>query len=488
MPFDGLGLHPTLLRGLAALGFTEPTPIQSVLLPPAIEGRDLVGLAPTGTGKTLAYVLPIAHRLLASPPPLLKGPKKRGGGKRSARVDPRSRLRALVLVPTRELAQQVAKDAFAITKGSLLQVGAVWGKSPIGPQKELIDRGVDLLVGTPGRVRELLDLDALSLAHVRYVVVDESDRMLDLGFLPQVEGILERMPPDRQMLFLSATFPPAVEELMARFLREPTRIEAGVHTKPAAHVGQTLHIVDDAFKTALTLELIAGAKRRGVLVFVRTRRRAGWVAGALRKHDVSTALLHGDRSQVQREKALEDFTNGDARVLVATDIAARGLHIPAAKTVINYDIPMMPEEYVHRVGRAGHGPSPRSGFAESFTFVTPEPDERERWKRVCRLSEVELVPVPVPDFSRWLRPEDRERLAAVERQAEAKKRARRDAAAVRALDDAEKEKREREKLSGANRKKTTKRAGKSKVQLRGGARMKPVDPKQRPGKGVKKIG
>jgi ATP-dependent RNA helicase RhlE len=489
MDFDALGLHPLVRRGIAALGFARPTPIQAAMVPPAIAGRDVIGLAPTGTGKTLAFAMPLAHRLLSDPPPLIPGPRKRGGRTGDARVDPRTRLRALVLCPTRELAQQVAKDVQTLVKGSVLRVGAVWGKSPLGPQREMIERGVDLVAGTPGRVRELLDLDAISLAWVRQVVVDEADRMLDLGFLPQVEGILGRMPPERQMLFLSATFPPAVDELCGRFLREPERIEAGGHGRPAEHVGQTVHEIDDAFKTALVLAIVRGGRRQGVLVFTRTRRRAGWVAAALRRHGITTGLLHGDRSQPQREAALAEFAAGRSTVLVATDVAARGLHVPAVRTVVNYDLPLLPEEYVHRIGRAGHG----GGFAESFTFVDPTPEERSRWKRLSAIAELELPITPTPDISEWMRPEDRVRFAKTI-EIEARKlriaedeRVRRSTA--RAVEEAR-----RPGAAGsakgtkaeAPKKKTTKRAGKKPGPFRGSSRSTKVDRSEKPGGGVRK--
>jgi ATP-dependent RNA helicase RhlE len=485
---ESLGLHPLVRRGVAALGFTHPTPIQAVFVPPATMGGDVIGLAPTGTGKTLAYLMPIAHRLLSDPPPLLRGPRKRGGGKSGKRVDPRTRLRAIILCPTRELAQQVAKDAQALVRGSLLKVAAVWGKSPLAPQREEIEGGLDLLVGTPGRVRELLDLDALSLAHVRHVIVDEADRMLDLGFLPQVEGILERMPPERQILLLSATFPPMVDRLIERFLREPAKIEAGGHSRPASHLEQHLHRVDDAFKTSLTLALVDGGKRKGVIIFCRTRRRTGWVAGALAKYKIPTGVVHGDRSQAQRENDLAEFAAGRLRVLVATDVAARGLHIPAVRTVINYDVPLLPEEYVHRVGRAGHG----GGFGESFTLVARDPEEDARWKRLCRLTGLELEPTPPPDMTPWMRPEDRERYdREVKRQARAAQRAMDDAHRA-ALETEASEAEEAQRLKGGKpqspkvKKKSTKRAGKSKHQYRGGRAKQPIAKGERPGAGVRR--
>lgn len=504
--FDELGLHPVIRRGIDALGFTSPTPIQAALVPPATLGRDVIGLAPTGTGKTLAFAIPVAHRLLSDPPPMLKGPAKRGTRQSGKRVDPRTRLRAVVLCPTRELAQQVASDIKQLVRGSLLKVGAVWGKTSIAPQRDMIADGLDVLVGTPGRIRELLDEDALSLAYVRHVVIDEADRMLDLGFLPQVDAILDRMPPERQILLLSATFPPMVEKLIEKFLKEPSRIEAGGHSRPAKHLEQHLFEVEDAFKTALVLTIVEGGlpsdvqttnrkgKRNGVIVFCRTRRRTGWVAGALKAREVSTGLLHGDRSQAQREHDLAEFTAGRLRVLVATDVASRGLHIPAAHTVINYDVPLLPEEYIHRVGRAGHG----GGSGESFTFVSPEPEEAGRWKRLVRLTKVELHASPLPDMTAWMRPEDRERF---------ERSLRRNAAALqRELDRAQREELEAgedelmekpapgkkgaapPKRDPRVKKKTTKRAGKAKSQLRGGRASQPVAKGERPGTGVKRKG
>jgi ATP-dependent RNA helicase RhlE len=489
--FDELGMHPVIRRGISALGFERPTPIQAALVPPAMQGRDVIGLAPTGTGKTLAFVMPVAHRLLSDPPPMLKGPPKRGSRQSGRRVEPRTRLRAIILCPTRELAQQVAKEAQALVRGSLLRVGAVWGKTSIAPQKAMIAEGIDLLVGTPGRIRELLDEDALSLAYVRHVVVDEADRMLDLGFLPQVEAILERMPPERQILLLSATFPPMVDRLTVKFLREPERIEAGGHSRPAKHLAQHLFEIEDPFKTALVLAIVeggvGGAKRSGVIVFCRTRRRTGWVAGALKIRHIATGLLHGDRSQAQREHDLAEFTAGRLRVLVATDVASRGLHIPAIHTVINYDVPLLPEEYVHRVGRAGHG----GGSGESFTLVSNEPEEVSRWRRLCRLTSVSLSTTPLPDIKPWMRPEDLERY-----ERSNKRQAR---AALKKKDDAAREAMEAEAIEseGARvksgglkaptvRKKTTKRAGKAKHQYRGGASKKPVSKSEKPGGGVRR--
>lgn len=390
------------------MGYTDATPIQAATLDPMLEGRDVIGLAPTGTGKTLAYGIPLAQLLLLDPPPILR--RERRGGKREAGgryVDPKRRLRALVVVPTRELASQVATELRTLTKGSLLKVGAVWGKSALKPQREKIEAGLDVLAGTPGRLRELMDIDALSLAFVKHLVIDEGDRMLDLGFLPQIKTILDRMPGDRQMAFFSATMPPAIEELARVFLDEPKRIEIGTHTRAAEHLGKRLYEIEDALKVPFVLETVVGGERRGVIVFTRTRRRAGWVSAALRRNGASVGLVHGDRSQNQRLRTLDQFGKGELAVIVATDVAARGLHIPAVTTVINYDLPLAAEEWVHRVGRAGHG----GGEGEAITLVTPL--ERKRWRMIAEATGAKLRFEDLPELEAWVRPQDLDRLERV---------------------------------------------------------------------------
>lgn len=403
--FEDLPIDSVVKRGIETFGFQRPTPIQSRAIVPLAEGRDAIGLAPTGTGKTLAYGIPLAHRLLADPPPVGRRPRRRKGGDAGGRyVDPQRRLRGLVVVPTRELAQQVAEEIRRLTKGSLVKVTAVWGKAAIKPQRERIQAGVDVLVGTPGRLRELMDIDVLSLAFIRHLVIDEGDRMLDLGFLPQIRTILQRMPEKRQMAFFSATMPPAMEDLARTFLDEPVRIEVGRHTRAAEHLGHRRFEIEDVLKVALLLRLVVGEERRGVLVFCRTRRRAGWVHAALRHHGMSVGLVHGDRSQNQRMRALENFANGASAVLVATDVAARGLHIDAVQTVVNYDLPLSAEEWVHRVGRAGHG----GGSGESITFVSPP--ERDRWRKISKITASKVPVEPLPDIESFVRPQDAAKL------------------------------------------------------------------------------
>ena len=396
--FAALGISTMLVESLARMGVTDPTPVQRAAIPTASTGKDVAVVAATGTGKTLGYLLPVAMKLLADPPLRVRGRP----------VDPRRRLRALVLCPTRELAQQVAREAALLFRGSVLRTTAVYGKSPLAPQREAVSIGVDLLVGTPGRVKELCELDVISLAFVQQCVLDEADRMLDMGFLPQAKEILSRAPESRQLLFYTATMPRPVEKVVEEMLRDPARVDlvgrdrakvAGT-PEPRSDLGQHIYDIDDESKTALTVALIKDGNRKGVMVFCRTRRRAGWVASALRRHAIKTVLIHGDRSQRQRTEALAAFTTGHADVVVATDVASRGLHVPAARCVINYDVPLLPEEYVHRVGRAGHG----GGSAEAFTLRCPA--DVERWLHVERTQRVKLMPKKPPAYAAYMRMRD----------------------------------------------------------------------------------
>ena len=382
MRFEDLIEDPRLLRTIAAMGFEAPREIQTAVLPAALEGRDLVALAPTGTGKTVAFGLPIARALLAHRPARV-----------GRRVDPRTRLRALVVCPTRELAMQVGGELDRLLKGLVPTVATVTGKSALGPQRTALQRGVDLLVGTPGRIRELVERDDLSLAYVRQVVVDEADRMLDLGFLPQVRWILERTAPLPQRMLFSATMPREVERLVEEFLRDPLEVEVGTRNAAAEHLVHRLIRVEEATKVP-TLLAELGPSPRGVLVFARTRRRVGWVAAALRRHGLKCGMLHGDRTPRQRSAALGGFVDGRLGVLVATDVAARGLHVPGIELVVNYDLPLSPEEWVHRVGRAGHG----GGSGRSISFRTDR--DAQRWSAIAGLAGLDLAPeissVPAP--------------------------------------------------------------------------------------------
>ena len=457
------------------MGFKAPTPIQASFIPaalaPAEDGdalrsRDLVGLAPTGTGKTLAYGIPLADLLLRHKP------VETGGRRR----DPRTRLRALVLVPTRELAQQVAEEIRHLVRGSLLRVTAVYGKVAIAPQAEALKKGVDIVVATPGRARELIEADVMTLAHLLYVVCDEADRMLDMGFLPQVDWVLSRAPEGRAKWLLSATLPRQVEDLVHKKLAKPEKISVGTRNAAAAHLAHKRMLVEEELKTPALLSLLAQEDlRRGIVVYCASRRRTGWVAGALRKHEVSAAVVHGDRSQLQREKALESFAHGRCRVLVATDVAARGLHVPGIKLVVNYDVPVSPEEWIHRVGRAGHG----GGEGQSITFVSPE--ERVRWESVVQLAQPEWDSMQVPeDVSTFMR--DRDKVRHERAQAE-------QAEVLKALELKEQaEKQKTKRLKEAARKRKMKSQRYDTKQLRGTKSNTPVEKGTKRGSGVKKLG
>lgn len=376
-------LHPLLQRNLRAMGYRTERPVQAQAITPLLDGRDVIALAATGTGKTAAFIAPMAHRLLESPPQRVPGKP----------VRPETRLRALVLCPTRELAQQVAREAAHICQGTVLRTLCAYGKVGIKPQKDALARGIDLLIATPGRVRELLDAHAMHLSHIRYVAIDEADRMLDMGFLPQVNSILQQVPRPRQISLFTATMPDEVASLAAGMLNDPLKVEVDPHTTPAKHVQQHLLEVHERDKVALVLHLLGHGHDAGVLIFCRTRRRVGWVGTALQRHGIACGMIHGDRSQAQRQRALDRFTDGDLRVVVATDVAARGLHIPATRTVINYDLPIAAEEYVHRIGRAGHG----GGFGEAFTLLAPY--ERDVWKNHSNVVGIRLSPEQVHGFT-----------------------------------------------------------------------------------------
>jgi len=468
-------LHRLVLRGIADMGFKSPTAIQAAFIPVALapsedgdafRSRDLVGLAPTGTGKTLAYGIPLADLLLRHKP------VETGGRRR----DPRTRLRALVLVPTRELAQQVAEEIRHLTRGSLLRVLAAYGKVSIAPQAEALRKGVDIVVATPGRARELVEADAMTLAHLLFVVCDEADRMLDMGFLPQVEWVLSRAPEGRTKWLLSATLPRQVEDLVHERLARPEKIVVGTRNAAAAHLTHRRMLVDEELKTPALLSLLAKEDlRRGIVVYCASRRRTGWVAGALRKHEISTAVVHGDRSQLQREKALESFAHGRCRVLVATDVAARGLHVPGIKLVVNYDVPMSPEEWIHRVGRAGHG----GGEGASVSFVCP--DERARWESVVQLAQPDWEAMTVPDdVAQFMRERDKVRHERTKAE---------EAELLRVLELKEKAEKEKAKrMKDAARKRRMKSTRHDSKQLRGTRSSTPVEKGVKRGSGVKRLG
>lgn len=363
--FADLGLNALLVRNLARMGIRRPTPIQVAAIPLGAEGRDIVGLAHTGTGKTAAFITAAAERLLRE--------RRAGAHARRTRA---GRPLVVVVSPTREIAVQCAAEAERLLTGCRMRVVCVTGRSGLRPQAEDLERGVEVLVGTPGRLRELAEAEACALDAVRIIVLDEGDRLLDMGFLPQVNWLLDRMPALDQRLLFSATMPAPVERLAARILREPARIEVDPQAQAVEHVRQTLMRLPDAKKIERVLALFAEGHGRGTVIFCRTRRRVGWVGAALHRHGIRAGILHGDRSPAQRRTTLAAFESGTLDALVATDVAARGLHIERIRTVINYDLPLEPREFVHRVGRAGHG----GGFGEAFTLLSPL--DEARWEKV----------------------------------------------------------------------------------------------------------
>ncbi|HEU5357585.1 MAG TPA: DEAD/DEAH box helicase, partial [Gemmatimonadales bacterium] len=357
MPFSVFKLHPDLLRGIKELGFTRPTPIQSDAIPPALEGRDLLACAMTGSGKTAAFLLPILDRLMTKP---------------------RRVTRALVLAPTRELAAQIVEELNALAVHTPITAAAVFGGVGMGPQEHAFRSGVDVIVATPGRLLDHFRMPYAKLAGLEHLVLDEADRMLDMGFLPDIRKVLRHLPTKRQTFFFSATLPPEIQALSREMLKDPATINIERPSAPATGITQAVYPVGRELKSTLLLELLKRKEVGDALVFTRTKHRANRLAEQLVKAGIKAERIHGNRSQSQRTEALAGFKNGKYRVLVATDIAARGIDIEALQHVINFDVPAVPEDYIHRSGRTAR--AERTGFA--FTLVSP--DEEGDLKRIER--------------------------------------------------------------------------------------------------------
>src|SRR5450432_1708492 len=345
MPFSKLGLPPALLNGVKAMGYTDPTPIQLRAIPVVLGGGDLIGSAQTGTGKTAAFALPILSRLGAH-----------------------GRARVLVLEPTRELAAQVETAFRDFARFTDLRTVAVFGGVGYGHQRNELKRGVDIVVATPGRLMDYLKDGSLSLRDITILILDEVDRMLDMGFLPVVKDIIARCPRERQTLFFSATVPPEIAAVASFALRNPTRVEIGVARSVTASVNHALYPVAAEQKFELLEALLAKTDFDSVLVFSRTKHGADKISRRLKTANHSVAVLHANRSQNQRIEALAGFKSGKYEVMVATDIAARGIDVAGVSHVINYDVPEKPEDYVHRIGRTGRA----QAVGDAFTLVTPE--------------------------------------------------------------------------------------------------------------------
>jgi ATP-dependent RNA helicase RhlE len=352
MNFETLGLVPALLRALADNGYTTPTPIQADAIPLILSGRDVLGGAQTGTGKTAAFALPLLQRLAEDGKPAT-GPRKP---------------RALILVPTRELAVQVADSFRSYGKHMRLNVTTIFGGAGMQPQVDNLRRGVDILVATPGRLIDHLERGSVKLDAVSLLVLDEADRMLDMGFLPAIKRILSRVPAQRQTLLFSATFEAQIKQLALEFMRDPQQIQVATQNAIADTISHRAHPVDGSRKRDLLIDILSTRHTDQVLVFGKTKHGCNRLAEQLEAAGLKAVAIHGNKSQAARQKALNAFKSGKARILVATDVAARGLDIPNLPLVINHDLPMVAEDYVHRIGRTG-----RNGAqGEALSLVSPE--------------------------------------------------------------------------------------------------------------------
>lgn len=346
MDFDMLGLSPKIVKKLAEQGISEPTPIQKQAIPHAMNGRDIMGLAQTGTGKTAAFGLPMIQALLTDG----TNPEKKT-------------TRGLILAPTRELAKQISDNLRAYTEGTHLKVALVVGGVSIGPQTSRLARGVDLLVATPGRLIDLLDRGALSLGQTQFLVLDEADQMLDLGFIHALRKIAPLLADDRQTMLFSATMPKLMNELAGAFLTNPVRVEVSPPGKAADKIVQSVHFVSQTGKTDLLIELLGRHPKERAMVFGRTKHGSEKLMKKLDEAGFSTASIHGNKSQGQRDRAIKAFRNGQIKVLVATDVAARGIDIPDVKFIYNFDLPNVAENYVHRIGRTARAGADGSAIA-----------------------------------------------------------------------------------------------------------------------------
>ena len=381
MSFDHFHLNPELLRGVRDLGFVQPTPIQEKAIPPILEGRDVLGRAMTGSGKTAAFLLPILHRL---------GTK------------PRGTTRALVLTPTRELAAQIAQDLDALPRHTRLRGTAVYGGVGMGGQEKALRAGVDVIVATPGRLLDHFRHGYAALRGLEVLVLDEADRMLDIGFLPDIRRIMRHVPAARQTLLFSATLPPDIVTLSREILRDPVTIEIGpTRTTAASNIIHAAYPVPSELKSALLVELLKRGAIRSVIAFTRTKHRANRLAEYLVRNGVDAGRIHGNRSQAQRTQALAGLKSGTVPVLVATDIAARGIDVEALSHVVNFDVPASPEDYVHRVGRTA-----RAGAGgDAFLFVTPE--DEANVARIERALGQRIPRVTLPGFDYRKRPTEK---------------------------------------------------------------------------------
>jgi ATP-dependent RNA helicase RhlE len=392
MPFSKFNLHPDLLRGIKELGFTRPTPIQNDAIAPAMAGKDVMAAAATGSGKTAAFLLPILHRLIG---------KKRGT------------TRALIMTPTRELAAQIDEHLRDLAIHTPLSGAAIYGGVGMGPQEHAFRSGVDVLVATPGRLLDHFQYPYAKLDSLEILVLDEADRMLDMGFLPDIRRVLKHLPVKRQTLFFSATLPPPIVQLSREMLKNPVMISIERKAEPAVGITQSVFPVSHDLKLSLLETLLARGEIQNAIVFTRTKHRTNRVFEQLEKRKIKVARIHGNRSQMQRTEALAGFKSGKYRILIATDIAARGIDVEALSHVVNFDVPNVPDDYIHRVGRTARAEMK----GDAITFVAP--DEEPDLRAIERAIGKRLPRVTVPDFDYTRKPAEKleipiqERIAAI---------------------------------------------------------------------------
>jgi ATP-dependent RNA helicase RhlE len=373
MSFHSLGLSKPLLDALAAKNYSQATPIQRQAIPTVLTGRDLLGIAQTGTGKTAAFMLPSLDRLAAD-----------------RQIPKPGQIRMLVLAPTRELASQIAASAEAYGKFMRLSVGVIFGGVPNHKSVRTVARGLDVLVATPGRLLDLIDQRALSLRELEILVLDEADQMLDLGFIHALKRIVALVPAKRQTLFFSATMPRAIKELADKYLTNPAEVSVAPAATTVEKVDQSVTMVNQAEKTALLTLFLQSHGVERTLVFSRTKHGADKIVRQLEAAGIAASAIHGNKSQAQRERALAGFKSGQAKVLVATDIAARGIDIPNVSHVVNFDLPDVPEQYVHRIGRTARAGA--TGIAVAFC----SPDERGNLRDIERTTRQKIAVTPLP--------------------------------------------------------------------------------------------
>ncbi|MDC0737321.1 DEAD/DEAH box helicase [Cognatishimia sp. SS12] len=378
--FDELGLPNSIVTRLKEMGLTKPTPIQDRAIPHGLNGKDVMGLAQTGTGKTLAFGLPLIAQLQSY------------GSKPAPRC-----VRALVLAPTRELANQICASLKAFTDGTHFKVGLVVGGVAINPQITRIARGTDVVVATPGRLIDLMDRKAIDLEQTDFLVLDEADQMLDLGFIHALRRISSELPEERQTMLFSATMPKQMNEIASTYLRAPVRIQVSPPGKAADKIEQSVHFIAKAEKTTLLKELLGKHRDEAAIVFMRTKHGAERLMKTLDKAGFSAASVHGNKSQGQRERAIAGFRSGQTMVLVATDVAARGLDIPVVRHVYNYELPNVPDNYVHRIGRTA-----RAGM-DGAAIAFCSPDECDELKAIQKVMKMEI---PVASGTRWMDMDD----------------------------------------------------------------------------------